>query len=179
MSSHPLQLTLELSVELYESMRTSLLPEDDEREHAAFLLARPEGEYLLAVEDVAPLPESAFDTQSHGYLALRDGALQEMILRAHRAGVALVEAHSHPFSCGPDVAFSPYDCEGLATTAPHVFWRLAGRPYGALVFGQDGFDGLFWAERLQDPSGVIDMVVGGVRHKPSGESFRLWSVYGG
>lgn len=171
-------LHLEVPAELYESLRASLLPADDDQEHAAFLFARLAEEGLLVVEDLEPLRPSCFEAQSWGYLALRDGALQQMILRAHRAEAALVEAHSHPFYRGPDVAFSPYDCEGLAETAPHVSWRLPGRPYGALVYGQEAFDGLFWAKRSREPSGAIELLVDGVRHEPSGESLRLWGRNG-
>jgi len=165
---------LEFSRDHYELLEASLLPEGDEREHAAFLFARLVDQRHLRVEAVEALTPEAFNVQSWGSLALRDGALQEMILRAHREELALVEAHSHPFSLGPDVAFSPFDCEGLATTAPHVVWRLPGRPYGALVFGQSAFDGLLWAERQPDPTGVLELAVDGVRKPASGESFRRW-----
>ncbi len=171
-------IELELSTELYERLRSSLLPEGDEREHASFLLARPEGACRLTVVDAHHLSPAALSAQSWGYLALQDGALQEMILRAHRAEAALVETHSHPFSVGPLVEFSPFDCQGLSTTAPHVVWRLPGRPYGALVFGQDAFDGLYWSERTSVPSGVVDLVVDGVRIEASRESLRRWSGHG-
>ena len=172
-------LELELSADLYECVRSSLLPEGDEREHAAFLFARPESPGRLVVVDVEPLRADAFDAQTWGYLALRDGALQEMIVRAPRARLALVEAHSHPFAVGPEVVFSPYDCDGLSTTAPQICWRLPGRPYGALVVGQDAYDALYWAERSPAPSGVMELIVDGVRNEPSGESFRQWRSHGG
>ena len=58
--------------------------------------------------------------------------------------------------------------------APHVAWRLPGRPYVALVFGQKAFDGLFWSTLERAPSGAVDLVVDGELLPGSGESLHRW-----
>ncbi len=56
----------------------------------------------------------------------------------------LIEAHSHLGSLGDPAAFSSVDLASLAEWVPHVRWRLRWRPYAALVFGPQTFDGLAW-----------------------------------
>ena len=100
-SEGQLRLRVALSRERHGALRVALVREGDEREHGAFLFAKPQGEDLLEVVDVELLEANHFESQSFGYLELRDGALQDMILRAHQSATALIEAHSHPFSIGP------------------------------------------------------------------------------
>ncbi len=167
------RLRIALSGLCYRSLLAALVREKDEREHGAFLFAKPEAQGLLEVVDVELLQSDHFESQSFGYLELREGALQEMILRAHQSETALIEAHSHPFSIGR-VSFSPFDEDGLREVAPHVVWRLPGRPYVALVFGRKTFDGLFWS-KAGEPSGAVDLVVDGEVLSSTGESLRRWS----
>ena len=115
-----------------------------------------------------------FASQTAYYLELHDDALQEMIVRAHRTNTALIEAHSHPFTRGPRVRFSNFDCDGLADTGPHVSWRLPDRPYAALVFGRDAFDSLYWEGRARRPQGSVDLLVAGQLLRASRESERSW-----
>ena len=134
----------------------------------------PAGDRELDVVDVAVLKSGDFATQTSYYLELHNTALQEMIVRAHRTNTALIEAHSHPFTEGPQVCFSPFDCEGLADVGPQMSWRLPGRPYVALVFGRDAFDSLYWEGRERRPRGAVDLVVAGQLLRASRESERSW-----
>lgn len=168
------RLRITLSRELHRVLHAGLIRDGDQREYGAFLFAEPRTYGLLEVVDLELLEADQLDTQTLGYLELRDGGLQKMILRAHKSGTALVEAHSHPFSVGPSVAFSPFDELGLCEVAPHVSWRLPGRPYGALVFGRRAFDGLFWSGPEQAPRGAVDLLVGGELLRSSGESLHRW-----
>ena len=144
------------------------------REQGAFLFVSPNNDGELEVVDIALLKKDQFAAQSACYLHLHDETLQEMIVRAHMSNTALVEAHSHPFTRGTRVSFSPFDLEGLAETGPHVAWRLPGRPYVALVFGRDGFDSLYWEGRDHRPKGCVDLVVARRPLRASRESERAW-----
>lgn len=144
------------------------------REQGAFLFASPAENASLMVREVVLLRPEDFTVQTARYLELQENVLQKMILNAHRTSTALVEAHSHPFTRGPSVRFSPLDCEGLADVGPHVSWRLPGRPYVALVLGWDAFDSLYWEGRNRRPRGHVDLLVCGQVLRASRESERSW-----
>ena len=163
----------------YRALRSALVPLGlkayaHEREHGAFLFASPAGNGKMNVVDLVVLEPDDFTTQTAYYLEMHDDVLQEMIVRAHRTSTVLIEAHSHPFTRGPRVRFSPLDCKGLADIGPHVSWRLSGRPYVALVFGRDTFDSLYWEGRERKPQGSVDLVVAGQLLRASRESERFW-----
>ena len=160
----------------YQALRSALVRASfaDESERGAFLFASPAGDGELKIVDVAVLRTDDFTVQSVRHLELKDDVLQRMIVRAHKTNTALVEAHSHPLSKGPRVRFSSLDCEGLADLGPHMAWRLPGRPYAALVFGQDAFDSLFWEGRERLPQGAMDLIVAGQLLRASRESERVW-----
>ena len=160
----------------YRALRTALVHEGYANgcEQGAFLFASPKGNGNLRIVDVAVLRPEEFAKQTAHFLELQENVLQEMILRAHRTDTALVEAHSHPFTRGPHVRFSPLDQKGLADVGPHVSWRLPGRPYVALVFGWDAFDSLYWEAGEQSPRGSIDLLVCDQVLRASRESERSW-----
>ncbi len=168
------RLRVALSATHHGALRAALIREGDHREYGAFLFAKVQEDGLLEVIDLELLEASHFKWQSVGYLELRDGALQEMILHAHQTKTALIEAHSHPFSKGQRVTFSRFDEEGLREVAPHVVWRLPGRPYVGLVFGQRAFDGLFWTRPDPEPRGAVDLIVDGTLFPGTGESLSGW-----
>ena len=160
----------------YNALRSALLPKEDRhyRECGAFLFASATRNGDLHVVEVVVLKPSDFAAQTAYHLKLCEDTLQRMIVRAHTTNTALIEAHSHPLSKGPWVRFSSFDCEGLADTGPHMAWRLPGRPYVALVFGQDAFDSLYWEGLDRNPQGVMDVVVAGDLLRASRESARAW-----
>jgi hypothetical protein len=117
-------------------------------EQGAFLFCRHSasagGDEIFDCEDWSPLKRSDYEIQAGDYLELTDATRARLIKQAHDRGVCLVESHSHP---GPyPAAFSYSDLTGLDEFVPHVRWRLRGRPYAALVFAQNGFDGLAWTD---------------------------------
>lgn len=160
----------------YRALRTALVSEGyaNECEQGAFLFASPTGNGELRIIDTTVLTPEQFTMQAAYCLELQENVLQEMILRAHRTDTALVEAHSHPFTRGSRVRFSPLDREGLADVGPHVSWRLPGRPYVALLFGWDAFDSLFWEGGERSPRGSVDLLVDGQVLRASRESERAW-----
>ena len=50
--------------------------------------------------------------------------------------------------------FSPSDLWGFQAWVPHLFWRLRGRPYAALVTAGDTFDALAWVDSAEQPEQV-------------------------
>ena len=164
------------SEEQYRALRSALVREAyaHESERGAFLFASLADDRDLDVVDVVVLKPGDFARQTSYYLELHDVALQEMIVRAHKTNTALIEAHSHPFTEGPRVRFSPFDCVGLADVGPQMSWRLPGRPYAALVFGQDAFDSLYWEGRERRPRGSVDLVIAGRLLRASRESDYSW-----
>jgi hypothetical protein len=77
------------------------------------------------------------------YVELAEHVRPAVIRTAYRYGYAVVEAHAHDWP-GPSTRFSSTDLDGLQQLGPHMTWRLPGRPYTALVLGQDSFDALQW-----------------------------------
>ncbi len=139
-----------------EALWAHLLPKKFISEEAAFVFVqkRDEGtnEYVLRALDWYPVPPSGFSSRSSVHLELTDETRGIVIKRAHDLGASLVEFHSHS---GPwSVAFSISDLSGFEEFVPHVWWRLRGRPYAAVVVGQSGFDGLIW---LQDPQEALHL----------------------
>ncbi len=160
----------------YQALRGVLLRNGraTEYESGAFLFASQATDGVLDIAEVIVLKHADFVVQSARFLELKDGVLQQMIIRAHRTKTALIEAHSHPFAVGPRVCFSYSDCVGLAHLGPQMTWRLPGRPYVALVFGQDAFDSLYWEGKKKNPLGTVGLVVAGDLLKPSGDSECTW-----
>lgn len=133
-------LELEIGGGLYGELLDHLAASEDEQ--VAFLFTAPlrDREPLRVVEMYA-VPAQGFADQSPFYLALGDEVRAEVLGRAAELGGCLVEAHSH--ALGP-AGFSPTDLDGFEEWVPHVRWRLAGRPYVALVFVGASFDALVW-----------------------------------
>ena len=85
----------------------------------------------------------------------------------------MVEAHSHPFPA--PACFSQTDVLGLLDWVPRVRWRLAGRPYGAIVVAQGSFDGIVFS--LGDIPAVLDtIIVGGIHMRPTGATNHAWEA---
>lgn len=142
-------VALELQPDLHRDLWEHLLPHGWRHEEAAFLFATYSGgepNHILLAAEWYGVPPSGFEWRSAYHFELTDAVRAHVIKRAHDLGACLVELHSH---LGDEPAsFSPSDRAGLAEFVPHVWWRLKGRPYGAVVVTRGGFDGLVW---LSDP----------------------------
>ena len=99
-----------------------------------------------------------FESRSKLHLVLRDNIRAEIIKWAWDAGASLVEAHSHDLGVA---TFSPSDIHGLEQWVPHLWWRLRGRPYGAIVVDGDTLDALAWIEAAEEPEQVVSLVLDG------------------
>lgn len=170
-----LRTRLALPAETYRRIMRHLLPVGSRSEEAAFVFARTrptaEGFVLDFVEWLAVEPDG-FEVRSAYYLELTDAMRAGVIKRAHDLGASIIEFHSHP---GQDNAtFSPSDLAGLTEFVPHVWWRLKGRPYGAVVITPTGFDALAWVESPEAVRLLDEIQVDGVSRYPTGRTLALW-----
>jgi proteasome lid subunit RPN8/RPN11 len=102
------------------------------------------------------IPESGFESRSEFHLVLRDEVQAEAIKWAWDEGASLVEAHSHQLG---DAEFSWSDLAGLREWVPHLWWRLRGRPYGAIILDGETLDALAWIEDAVTPEQVVALEV--------------------
>lgn len=128
---------------------------DTPTERAAFLFAQPDDDNLRIVETWL-VDDHHYDVRSHDEILLSEDVRPEVIGRAHVGNYVVVELHSHWWP-GPRTAFSLYDLHNLTEFAPHMLWRLPGRPYVALVMGRESYDALIWTSR--DQVGVLDGLI--------------------
>lgn len=139
-------------------------------EEVAFLAGHldPASGFLEAF-DLLTLGADDFAIQTGYHVRLTDEGRGRVIRWAHERSATLVEAHAHR-SAWP-AEFSPSDISGLGDWVPHVRWRLQARPYAALVFGDDSFDGLSWMDRPGAAGPVAGLRVGGDLLEPTGLSY--------
>jgi len=114
-------------------------------EQVGFFLAewQPE-ERRFALRDWRAVPPEGLEHQSDFHVSLTDDVRAEAIKWAWDSGACLVEAHSHG-KWGP-AKFSPSDLWGFEEWVPHLWWRLRGRPYAALVTAGETFDAVAWID---------------------------------
>ncbi len=143
-------IDVRMATALFAQLRDHLLPDRAKAEEAAFLYTREVGDPgrpVIEVFEIEPIPPSAFAWRGYAHLDLADGVLDAAIKRAHDLRAGLGEIHSHPYPGRASACFSHSDFAGLADVVPHVLWRLAGRPYLALVLAPEAIDGLAWWQR--------------------------------
>jgi proteasome lid subunit RPN8/RPN11 len=134
----------------------------DQREQVAFGFASAEpaaGGVLLRVLDFHLVSPGELEVQTPRHVALTEDAQGALIKRAWDLGVCLVELHSHT-SPHYRAEFSWSDLAGFQTFVPHVWWRLKGRPYAAVVVAPSGFDALIWRTGPRQPEPLEALVVG-------------------
>ena len=161
-------MTIAVPPDVWEALRRHLF--QDDAEQVAFLFARDargDGERLAVVDSLLVAPER-FDHRSAYHVALADDVRPEVIKRAWDTGTCVVEAHSHvaPWAS----AFSPTDLAGLRELVPHLWWRLRGRPYAALVLTATAFDALAWVAGPDAPESVAGLEVGADVLRPTGRT---------
>lgn len=120
-------------------------------EQAAFMLAdRRSGDGAFQVRELRRVQSEGFDVQTSFHISLRDPTRAELIKWAWDSGACLVEAHSH--GDRGLARFSPSDLAGFDEWVPHLWWRLQGRPYAAIVTAGETFDGFAWIEAADRPT---------------------------
>ncbi len=155
--------TLITGSELYKSFREHLTRRPEEL--GFFLASYDAGLRRLELHTWRPIAPDGFESQNDFHLELRDEVRADVIKWAWDNDACVVEAHSHQ----PDepASFSPSDIWGLDEWVPRVWWRLRGRPYGAIVIAGGTFDALAWIDGAQAPEQVEELRVDGEAHLPT------------
>jgi hypothetical protein len=96
-----------------------------------------------------PIDSVTADGRDQLHVSLPDEARSAIIQWAWAQDACLIEAHSH--GRWSPAAFSPYDLQNLGEWVPHLWWRLQGRPYAAIVTSTRDFDALAW---IEDPAEI-------------------------
>lgn len=149
-------------------------------EQAAFGFARTHSDtnsMIFELLEWVAIAKADFAHQSGYHIELADHVRGDVIKRAHDLGSSVVEFHSHP--CSRHAEFSMSDVAGLREFVPHIFWRLKGRPYMAIVVTPFEFDAVAWVADPYRPVPVQKILVGKRKLRPSGMSLkgmRDWHV---
>ncbi len=165
------RILLALPRSAYAALWKHLAPEPHVAEEAAFAYAKREdadGAAVFQCVEWAPVPSDGFASRSAFHLELTDSARAAAIKRAHDLGASLVEFHSHTGRL--PAAFSASDLAGFREFVPHVWWRLKGRPYVAVVVARTGFDAFVWITGPGTPRLLSRVIVGDEVLTPTGLS---------
>lgn len=166
---------LKISDKAYDELMAHLLPPKSTQEQAAFLFAEydkgpPQARFNVVKTRV--LKRSDFVVQEGDYIELQNETQAGLIKQAHDLNACLVEIHSH---LGPwPAAFSYADRIGLRETLPHMWWRLKGKPYLALVVTELNFDALVWIDNSKTPNALDRLIAGGRLLRPTNLSLEGW-----
>ena len=161
--------SLVMPAEIHQAMWSHLLPQRARSETAAFMFVRRTSTDAARFEYIEwyAVPPDGFVSRSEYHLELTDETRAFVIKRAHDLEGSIAEFHRHAGS--RPAAFSPSDHAGFREFVPHVWWRLKGRPYLAVVVSQDSFDGLVWLDSPQSAQPLGAVVVDGTL-SPTGAS---------
>ncbi len=154
---------------MHAAIWAHLLPRPKVPEEAAFAFAVREADHgndSYCCVEWLPVPPDGFASRSAVHFELTDEIRAGVIKRAHDLGASLVEFHSHtgPWPAG----FSASDILGFREFVPHVWWRLKGRPYLAVVVTASGFDAVAWVTGPGTPSQLDGIAVGAQLLCPTG-----------
>lgn len=106
----------------------------------------------LELNEIRAIEPDELELQLSYHLELSDASRSDLIRWAWEADACLVEAHLHTTKGFAE--FSPSDYRGFREWVPHVWWRLQGKPYAALVTDGVDWDGLAW---MVSPSLPVDV----------------------
>lgn len=142
-----MSISFRVSSHAWDSVCKHLL-RNDGREHLALMPAGirrgADGLELLAFDAWAIADERLVGGAESWHLEPSPEALLEIVNRAIRTGVGLIEVHNHPF-CKTAVEFSLADEHGFTEIVPYMLDSLHVPAYGALVMGAaDNVDGVAW-----------------------------------
>lgn len=145
-------------------------------EGAAFIYVKPIVQNrVLILEAVGYkfIQSKDFVDSSYYGLELKLDVWNEVIVAATKLNAHIVEIHSHPFS-ESNTGFSDYDLSGFKELVPHIWWRFNKGPYLALVYGQNDFDALLWAESPYDPQRLKYILLdNGKKLKPTDKTITM------
>ena len=132
-----------------------------ELEQGAFLFATPDIKkhtITLQVSDLYLVPADGWQVQLDVYLEMKDSERARIMAIARKNQYAVIDCHSHPGSDGA-VAFSPSDCTGIADFAQYAKWKLDGKPFAAIVWGEESVDAVIWYEEFLNGQPVNEVKI--------------------
>jgi hypothetical protein len=97
----------------------------------------------MIVEDFYLVPPRGWEVQMEVYLQMRDSERAKIMKLARDKDLAAIDCHSHPHA-GDDVWFSPSDVAGITDFAQYAKWKLGGKPFAAMVWGEESVDAVIW-----------------------------------
>lgn len=164
---------LRIAEETWEELQVYL---DHASERMAFLAARHTDGKDPSADDWTVTAVMYLDDEAdyayqgwHG-VELADHIRPKTLMWSTELGAALVEVHSHGAGKWP-TTFSVTDLRGLAEITPTLLWRLAGRPYAAIVVGgRTDHDSLAWAAKDAAPAPIAELIVGSSTAHPTGQA---------
>jgi proteasome lid subunit RPN8/RPN11 len=171
--------TLAIPQEVYEALVAHLLPGTPApEEEAAFVYAKAKGEpdkVTFEFVESTQIRAWEFAMRSSYGLELSNEARARVIKRAHDLDASIIELHSHP--SGP-ASFSWSDTAGFREFVPHVWWRLQGRPYAAVLLTPEGCDALAWIRDCHTPVPLRRIIAGRRIIHPTCWTAEHWSEIG-
>lgn len=168
-----LQSTILIPEEVYDDICNHLIPKNVKSERVAFIFAtvsKTEKSVQFQFKDWHPVQPHEYEYQSSIYVELKDEMRPKIIKRAFDLDAAMIEVHSHPHPS--PASFSPSDLYGFEDFVPHVWWRLGGKPYAAIVFSHSDFDALVWIDNPKNPQQLTEIIVGDRHLNPNALSLR-------
>jgi hypothetical protein len=118
----------------------------NEVEQGAFLFAeakRQRGWLNLIAADYYLVPAQGWEIQAEIYLQMKDSERAKIMKLAREKNLCAIDCHSHPHA-GDNVWFSPSDVAGITDFAQYAKWKLDGKPFAAMVWGEESVDAVLW-----------------------------------
>ena len=178
MGNDTVRAVLHLATDDYHRIWEHLFDNGSCTEASGFLFVRHQpqaGQHIFVYLEWYPVPPDGYAVRNEFHFELTDEVRAQVIKRAHDLDASIVEVHSHGGSW--PAAFSPSDQWGFREFVPHVWWRLKGRPYLAVVATKHDFDGLVWITGPEDPQRLDGIVVDGQMLMPTGISSLTQGYY--
>jgi len=146
---------------IFKSLHEHLF--QNELEQAAFLFSEAiatGSKTIFNIVESHTINPDDWSYQGELYLEMKDEIKSGIILAARKRGLAIIDCHSHPFATD-DVFFSPTDRKGIAEFSRYVKWKNNNKPFCALVFGKNSFDGVGWYGDYNSPCIIEDFNIEG------------------
>lgn len=163
--------SLFIPIRIYRDIYNYLFPKKVRLEKVAFIFAKmsKSNDCLnFQFQSWYPVKLHEYEYRSKGYVKLKDKMRQKIIKMAFEIDAAIVELHSHMYPESAKFTFS--DFRGFEEFIPHVWWRLNGKPYVAIVFSRSDFDALVWIDNPQQYQQLTEIVAGKQHLYPNGLS---------
>jgi hypothetical protein len=166
--------TIVIPSDIAAAVRSHLF--QNELEQGAFLFAEAKRNGVgleLRVSDFYLVPRRGWEVQMEVYLQMKDSERAKIMRIARDKNLCAIDCHSHP-RAGDDVWFSPSDVFGITEFARYARWKLGGKPFAAMVWGEESVDVVLWQEDFAAAQRVaLVKVVGNSNHTliPTGSWF--------